>query len=88
MNVAGRVVTVGVCTYYGLVTGEVPASERCCHVFGMFKCESVLVTVTRIKAYDVVMCFDFFAGLILVIERVGGFAFSAEGEGNFFLRGR
>jgi len=70
MNIAAAVVSVGVCTDDGLMTGKVFLAEflakALCQIYG----QSVVGNIFRVKRNDIVMTFDIFPFLIFPVAEI------------------
>ena len=59
MNIAGRIVSVRMCTDKSLMSREVLLSKFHAKSLGLFRSQSIVITVSWIEADDIVMSFDF-----------------------------
>ena len=79
VNVTGSIMSVAVSAYDHLMPGERFSCKFHSKLLSFLRCQTVLITVVRIEAYDVVMSFDFFHFLILLEGGISCLAFLVEG---------
>ena len=79
MNIACRVVTIRMRTDKSFVSREIFFCKFHPESLCLLGCKSIVITIPRIKADDVMMGFDFSPGLILIEAFVGLFTFFSEG---------